>query len=144
MRKALSATIALAIFCISGPMALATESVTFDGVWWRSLSSSEQLVAVQGLLEGYHGGFNDGWAAAYVTVALDGNASHKHFATLLDHRKSNADAVYSKTFGTYRNEITDFYDSHPSLVEKPLGLFFSCFADNPGMTCDQVARIFER
>ena len=34
--------------------------VTFDGAWWTSMTVSEKLTAVQGMLVGYRGGYSDG------------------------------------------------------------------------------------
>ena len=61
-----SATV-LFVFCAAlatSSSSNATETVTFDGVWWTGLTDSEQIIAVQAMLGGYQQGYNNGFIYA--------------------------------------------------------------------------------
>jgi hypothetical protein len=116
--------------------ASATELVDFDGTWWTSLTDDEQVTAVEGLLGGYESGFNNGYLAAGVN---DVNHYHstRSAAQLTGDPSSNVH--FTKTFGAYQQEITDFYSAHQSSMHATVGDVMSCLSDDPQFTCDQVA-----
>ena len=117
--------------------AIATEVVSFDGVWWTSLTEDEQLTAIEGIIGGYGSGYNNGYIAA-----ADNNILHYHStrsaAQLTGDPQYNAH--FSKTFGVYQQEVTDFYSAHTSSMKVDVSDVMSCLVDDPQFTCDQVAK----
>lgn len=115
----------------------ATDAVSFDGVWWTGLSDSEQVVAVEAIIAGFDTGYNDG----YIRAALNDNAhyhSTRSTAQLTDDPETHQ--VFSKTFGAYQQEITDFYSAHTKSMTVTVGDVMACLSDDPQYTCDQVSK----
>ncbi len=137
--------LALVLAIIGTPRASATESISFDRVWWDGLSHAEQINAVEGLIIGYQGGFREGGAAA--VAELDRNSfAAKKTPTAYKTQMSKwlwsgmrPTPEYTKTFGTYAHQIGDFYRDHPSLAQATVDQFFGCFADRPRFSCEDDA-----
>lgn len=136
----------LCAFALAASKANGTESVSFDRAWWDGLSEAEQTTAVQGLIEGFHGGYDAGYRSAAMVVLLDRNPARTHFANLLVRQvhEENRSQVFSKTFGTYVHLVSDFYTNNPGLAKATVGDFFECFADHPQFTCDEQATMLTK
>ena len=123
-------------FVIIAP-AKATDLVSFDGTWWTGLTDEQQLTAIQGLLSGYQEGYNSGYIAAAVN---DINHYHSTRSQAQLAGDPSASVHFSKTFGTYQQEVTDFYSQHNSSMTIAVGNVMSCLSDNPQFTCAQVSK----
>lgn len=140
--------LAAALVFVSGP-ARATESVTFDGVWWQGLTRGEKIVALEGILAGIDSGYSSGWWGggsyilnAYMTSQQRAAVMNRRFRTLTvesDAERAAAPA-FSKTFGTYVDEIDVWYEAHPKRTSvEPVNLLEGCFANKPIISsCDDV------
>jgi hypothetical protein len=117
--------------------AKATESVSMDGNWWTALTSEEQVIAVQALMEGFEEGYNTGYIGAGVNDVM-------HYHSTRSQAQLPGDPVanvhFSKAFGVYQQEITDFYSQHTDAMTITTGQVMDCLVDNPSYTCDQVAK----
>jgi hypothetical protein len=123
-------------FVITAP-ANATDLVSFDGTWWTSLTDEQQVVAIQGLLSGYEDGYNSGYIAAGVN---DVNHYHSTRSQAQLAGDPNGNVHFSKTFGTYQQEVTDFYSQYRSSINVTVGNVMSCLSDDPQFTCAQVSK----
>ncbi len=132
MNRHLWTWVFLALFLLMpGSRAIATESVTFDEVWWNDASQDEQTFAIQGAIDAYENGVSDG-------VIHAGTLLGKSDAAL---RIADSDGpTFSQTFGYYTSEVNNFYASHPNASKATIGVIVSCLADKPFYTCDQIAR----
>ena len=101
--------------------ATVTDTVTFDGVWWQSMSRSDKLIAVQGMLVGYDSGYLR--AATLASDATEGTGT-TFFHTLTNQQPGMADL----TFGQIVDRIDAVFISHSSLRSKDVSLFFECAA----------------
>ena len=119
----LSFAIAALLFALAP--AGATTSVSMDGSWWRDLPESSKVYVAQGLITGFEAGYNSGAAQ---TIDLDGPNSESN---KLSKRALNHVPHFSKTFGTYVHEISDFYENNPEQEISLVGTIFRCFADDP-------------
>lgn len=126
--------------------ALATTTVEFDGVWWTSLTETQKLAAVQGLIGGYPSGWMSG-SFSGEKAFLDAIKSDSSFTlaqkqrlAYLVHKTSGYARMptYSKTFGTYVHGIDDFYANHPDRMSIRPEYMVDCLADAPKRSCDAV------
>ena len=151
--------LAAALLFVVAP-ARATTSVTMDGVWWQELPPNVKVYVVQGMITGLAEGHNSGWADGekyvrdtYIT------SSQQRLAILQKETKklmagTNAEAanapVFSKTFGTYIDELDTWYQAHPKrTIIRPIVLLDQCFADNAtlpaiGLSCDDLGKDFDK
>lgn len=127
----------------------ATESVSFDGVWWQQLLSPEKTVAVQGMLVGRDSGYLDGYSAG--AGRLFDDPFYKlglQRSSLAD--KKRAEKQYEKigsyptdkvgddiTFGTIVDKIDAVYRDNPDLVKNAVFQFVAC-AGTKGMDCQKT------
>ena len=127
---------ALLILFIASPAARATTYVSLDGTWWAGLTNDEQVTAVETLISGYEAGYNNGFirAAGKDTIHYHSTRTEAQLAGDVA-----LNVTFSKVFGSYQQEITDFYSSHPSSMDVTVGNVMSCLSDMPEFTCDQVA-----
>jgi len=112
------------------PRAVATESVTFDEVWWNDASQDEQMYAVEGAIDAYENGFSDGIIHAAVRFGKSDAAMRM---------LQSDDQTFRQTFGFYVSSITNFYATHPGASRATIGTIVSCLADKPLYTCEQIA-----
>ena len=117
--------------------ARATDLVAFDGTWWTGLTDEQQVVAIEGLLSGYKEGYNSGYIAASVND-LNHYHSTRSQAQLVGDPSANVH--FSKTFGAYQQEVTDFYSQYRSSMNVTVGNVMSCLSDDPQFTCAQVSK----
>lgn len=140
----LFAAVALACgIAFSGRATVATETITFNGLWWASLSETEQGEVVEGILVGFNAGAAAGYLRARTLVALDQGENRAHFQALLD-RNFRPRLTFGKTFGTYVHEISDFYANNPTLTNVTVDKFFDCFADQPMIPCAREAELLRK
>jgi len=135
-----SFAIAAALLFASAPVG-ATTSITFDGVWWQGLSSNAKVVALQGILAGIDMGYTLGWFGGDLYISNTYMTPQQRAAITNQKLKKSLDEVdalraaaptFSKTFGTYVDEIDVWYEVHPKMtVIGPAQLLGDCFADNP-------------
>lgn len=110
----------------------ATETVSFDGVWWGGLSRSDKLTAVEGMLSGMAAGYTAAMAAM-----VSGGAS----STLIG--KVKALKPESKfTLGTIIDRIDAVYRDHPKLADIRVSQFVVCAA-NWDEGCEFTAKLVE-
>lgn len=138
MKKAFLTLLIAVVLCISihGPTS-ATEYVNTDGVWWTGLTSDEQLVAVPALISSFELAYNFGFVRATLLDRL-----HYHSTRSLAQTSGDPESTFSftKSFGVYQQEITDFYSAHPNATAVLVSSVLECLVDNPFFTCDQVAK----
>jgi hypothetical protein len=132
-----SAVLVIVIFLAGLVPVRATEFVALDGNWWTSLTDEQQLTAIQGILSGYETGYNNGYLAAGLNDVLHYHSTRSG-AQLTEDPAS--DTHFSKTFGAYQQEITDFYSRYPGSMGLTVGDVLSCLSDNPQFTCEQVSK----
>jgi len=135
-----SVAIAAAIIFNSTPLG-ATTSVTMDGVWWQGIPSNAKVIAVQAILAGIDIGHTAGWfdgdsyvANTYLTAQQTNARLKENFNKSMDEVNAlRASApTFSKTFGTYVDEIDVWYEAHPKSTDiGPAKLLNECFADKP-------------
>lgn len=135
--RVLFSTIALLCVSLFSSPTPATQLVSFDGTWWTSLTDDEQVTAIEGLLGGYQAGFNNGYIRA-----LSNDRYHYHSTRTDAQAVGDPDShqYFSKTFGVYQQEVTDFYSQHPSSTDVLVGDVMACLSDKPQFTCDSVAK----
>lgn len=120
----------------------ATETLTPDAAWWRDLSPHDRATSVIGLVEGYSEGYLSGHAAG--AVALLRTLSPQSQGTLMTDGRYlkvlvSSDLSLSKTYGTYSDELTHFYENYPALSDLPVGRILQCMTDHPRQSCDDYA-----
>jgi hypothetical protein len=143
---ALAATLLLAVAPVG-----ATTSVTMDGVWWQGISSNAKVVAVQGILTGIDSGYTSGWFggdlyifSTYMTPQQRASITNARVTKSLAEEDAlrAAAPTFSKTFGTYVDEIVVWYEVHPKSTSiGPAQLLEECYADKPPLTasdCDAL------
>jgi hypothetical protein len=124
-------------FLLSDSAVSATDYVTFDGTWWTSLAYDQQVDAIRALLAGYVTGYESG----YIHAASNDNLmyhSTRSAAQLTGDPESHS--AFSNNFGTYQQEVTDFYSTHQGSMDVLVADVVSCLADKPQFSCDQVAK----
>jgi len=111
--------------------ARSTTELRTDGAWWRDLTESGRLTAVEAAEDAYLFGFvaGSGSEAAYY-VAHPKASENDGFAW---ERKTAP--VFSKTFGAYTAAITDFYERKNNSVS--IGRLMNCLQDAFG-DCDKL------
>jgi hypothetical protein len=135
-----SLALAVALLFAAKP-ASATTSLTMDGVWWQTLSRDQKIIAVEGMLAGYHSGYGDGWNGGYRYAIRAYNVPLSKSVPLLTNSlvaSATSEPAFSKTFGTYVDEIDVWYEAHPKRTSGfPADLLSRCFADaGPGQFCE--------
>lgn len=134
--KVVVGSVIVAMVLLAHP-AKATESVSMDGSWWTALTSDEQVIAVEAVMEGFEEGYNTGYITAGVNDVVHYHSTRSQ-AQLAGDPAGNIH--FSKAFGVYQQEITDFYSQHTNATATTIGQVMHCLADNPPYTCDQVAK----
>lgn len=127
--------------------ASATESVTFDAEWWNSLTEDGQISAVQGAIDAFSDGYEESTinSAVYLRISADGDRSKAHgipsqyLYAASDHILSSRAPQFSKTFKTYIDGITDFYENYPAASSATIGYVLRCLSDTPLDSCAHVA-----
>jgi hypothetical protein len=161
---ALVALVLLAASFVASPT-LATETVlvTHDGVWWGSLSRSDKLTAVEGMLVGYEAGYD----SAKLTGAnllftplmfstLDpkskqalspfnatARANPRAFRAFVDAVNAQEPSFADRTFGTMVDKIDEVYKAHPKLLKTGVWNFVECAATS-GQDCEAFAKAYEQ
>ena len=117
----------LAVALLWHPAQAAAEGIEFDGAWWQSLNNHDQLMAVKGMI-----------AALDLATCSSGQPvlemrSASFVCPNWSDGKKQEHLAFSKTFGVYIDEITDFYTRHPKrlMAPMPAELLKDCFADDP-------------
>ncbi len=119
--------------------AVATETLTADGVWWQGLDYDHQITAIQGLIAGYQQGWNDGTIAKSVAVSA---VIPKYWTVPLSvvHMSDAQAPTFPKTFATYISEMSSFYEDHPDASSVVAGDVLGCLSTPPDIGCDQLAK----
>ena len=125
------------ILTVGAARALATETISTDAVWWNSLDESQQDLAVLASMEAFWEGFGAGTATQESYDTLSTSGGHKVRESL---RPPIPRVEFSKTIGTYRHEITDFYVNHPEASTETIGGILWCLSDEPLLSCDEIAK----
>jgi hypothetical protein len=116
--------------------ALGTEYLNLDGNWWNSLNASAKLSVAEGMTTAYEHGYSDGTAdaATYATKHLKASLQNTDLA--MNMMLSNPNPAFSKTFGTYVDEISDYYVNNPEMLGKfEVGAIVSCLQDKASANC---------
>lgn len=116
-------------------VANATETtvVSFDGLWWQSMTRSEKLVTVQGMLVGFDSGYDI--AAGKASDATEGTSGTKFYNSLKDDAPDGTDY----TFREIIDHIDSVYTRHPSLKKTLVWHFVAC-AISKNFDCEKKAR----
>ncbi|MBV8134490.1 MAG: hypothetical protein JO121_02455 [Deltaproteobacteria bacterium] len=140
----------------------ATTTVQFDAAWWRELTRTQQLAAVQGMIDGYQSGYTSGhtkgmvetieWLnTKYVDAAFTFFVGDREryrslwFKAVADKRTaSNAPGLslpnFPNTFGTYVDGITHFYENNPTKADWSPGMIMECLSTTRLASCNDVQR----
>jgi len=141
--KASFALAAALLFAVAP--ARATTSVSEDGVWWQGLSANEKVVALQGIMTGISVGYVLGHAAGRTDTyqLFKVPESSLESAIMAGHVPPDSEIAptFSKTFGTYVDEINVWYKVHPNSSMEPSSLLGMCFADKPEFSLEICATI---
>lgn len=108
------------VFSPRPSVATVTSTVSFDGVWWQSMSRAEKLIAVQGMLVGYTAGYVR--AASNASDATEGPSQSKFFETLVSQEPAEGDL----TFGQIADRIDQVFVRHPVMRVRNVSLFVEC------------------
>jgi hypothetical protein len=145
MQRTIGALFAIAILLSAGATRSNATEVTyvnFDGVWWQGLTRVDKLLAVQGMLVGYHGGYSDAgsdtWADCRAAMQLPPSQCDGQMKRLNLQEPSFSD----RSFGTIADRIDSVYENHPRLVKWRVANFVSCAAKS-GENCEGLARYLE-
>jgi cystathionine beta-lyase/cystathionine gamma-synthase len=110
--------------------------VTEDGGWWESLSQDEQFVAVESGISAIQTAYVSGIDATALIVHPGSYQNYLNLATQADHTRPQ----FSHTFGYYISAVTDFYVVHANARKALVAAVLDCLADNPVLSCANVAR----
>ncbi len=101
-------------------VALSTEYVATDGVWWNSAGNAEKITLIQGMIAGLEEGWSSGADAVWF------------FSPSSNRKKAYAYRLtYSKTFVEYVTKI-DSVEANRSISHIPISTIMVCLADkNP-------------
>ncbi|HUY11789.1 MAG TPA: hypothetical protein VMV73_05965 [Candidatus Dormibacteraeota bacterium] len=134
----MSTTLSSAQSAGSGATTKPSKIIHVDGTWWAGLSSDEQILTVEALVYSYQAAFDNG----FIRAAKKDVAEYHSTRTTAQLTADDAQNVsFSKTFGTYQQEITDFYSAHPGSMGVNLGDVMSCLSDDPQFSCAFVATL---
>lgn len=112
----------------------ATVTLNMDGVWWQSLGEQDQLVAVQGMVAGFHAG----WLGAAKYHPPNKPFPFDTFLDTLSHQPDPS----GMTFDTIADHITEAYRDHPALLKVEVSSFLPCAFMADG--CELTARKYEK
>lgn len=145
-----------ALFCAAGASVFlslafaigrATTTVSMDGSWWQELSQPARVYVVEGMTDAYESGYIDGARdrSDAVYAVLNPQQSPKSVSSSESQRIQNAANSwvmprYSKTFGSYVNEITDFYANYPNKTNIGVGALMGCLRDDSPHSCDEIGK----
>jgi hypothetical protein len=136
--------IVVALVLLAFEAGQATEHLSTDGAWWQGLSAYDRVTAVVGLAEGYTEGYSAGYAKG-VTTLTNTLSTQSRGAILVDGRYlkvlSSGNVAMSKAYGSYVDELTDFYTNYPALSDIPAGRILQCMVDHPDHSCDDLAEV---
>jgi hypothetical protein len=123
MRKLLASAM-LTCFAFM-PMVASADYVKWDKAWWNALPEADQSLATQSLIQGFENG-------VFLGQSFSGG-------------KELPDVSYqfSHTFRFYASAISDFYVQHPNTTASP-GSIIECLADAPFISCDKLAKGYEK
>jgi hypothetical protein len=138
LRSALTFSLALASFAAGR----ATEQLIPDASWWQGLTVHDRAVSVVGLTEGYTEGYSAGYVAGVVSI-FKLLSKESRGRLLVDGRYAKSietgNVGMSKTYGTYSDDLTHFYENYPALSDLPVGRLLQCMIDHPKQSCDEMA-----
>lgn len=113
---------------------LATESVTLDGVWWNQLPVSAKVYVIEGMIGAYQQAYLDGKGAAARYVIRHPTTEPGLLPIKIDDEVPVPN--FTKLFGTYLNEINDYYANNPDVVTKiNAASVLSCLSDGSSGSC---------
>lgn len=141
--------IIFAIASLSFSAGVASTYLATDGVWWGSVPESAKPFAVEGIVDAYEHGWEDG--GLYVTTkmaeqlsknahAADRSSVSLAILTMGGHALHDGEPKFPQTYAFYEAALTDFYNSHGSVDSVTVGEVVECLAVHPVLSCDDVAR----
>jgi len=122
--------------------ASATETVTFDGVWWQSLSRVDKDTAVQGMLAGYVSGYyraksDAGDAVFSKAKSLTMGQSVGIYNLIVSQQPPSMNAA----FGTIIDRINDLYADHPETLKDATAYYIACAASDSGDCAEAIKAV---
>ena len=126
------------------PAAHATETtfVTFDGAWWTGLTNPEKLIAVQGMLVGYHGGYSDGaFAVVEKQASMRFKTSNPRVVEGKIYREvlSESHAGQDRNFAQIIRQLNLYFVNHPEHASNLVSEEMFC-ALNSGQDCAHLQK----
>jgi hypothetical protein len=117
-------TLAVLLFATGFTAGRVTSEASVDAAWWRGLPSHDQMIAVQGAINGYEWGYSDGVVAQMLTP-LAQNPVH----SLLPR--------FPNLFETYTRGIGDYYDKHGQNADREVGEVLGCLSTVAPQRCSR-------
>ena len=149
--KAIAIAVAALVFLTALPIgqARAGELVTEDGTWWQGLPDGTKVFVVQALIDSIDTTYGIASNATGNLVLRTINADENkpclgvptcaqlslNLTHLLLGRSGKSAPIFSKTFGTYVDEMNDFYIRHPEFIQWSVTEVLYCLSDTPGSEC---------
>jgi hypothetical protein len=139
----------LVLMLVIGDVAGATTFIEPDGVWWSSLSSSEQNDALTGAVNGYVTAqvqvrrFDDFLVTNEVLMEASTLSDGQRMGVSSKIKKALRDAhtyaFTAKPISAYVNAMTQFYSEQPEALRMNFVYALECIEDKPDATCKGVA-----
>lgn len=154
--KAIAIAVVALAFLIALPIGQvrAGELVTEDGAWWQGLPDGTKVFVVQALIDSIDTtyGIASDATGSLVLQTINADENKPCFAlptcarlslnltNLLLSRSGKSAPTFSKSFGTYVDEMNDFYVRHPEFTQWTVTQVMYCLSDTPGSECARFPR----
>ena|ERR1022692_2667613 len=153
--RTFASTTALVVAFLAGFLlrpAIGSVIINADGTWWKSLSDDERPIVAVGMVDSYLNGFNVGQSAGYeygieaAATHVDRKTEERLISFTAKTKESAIESImvpsFPKSFGTYVDEITDFYNDNPTVKNKvTVGQVLGCESGYIlAGTCDELAK----
>ena len=106
-----------------------------DGEWWTTLSYTEKVRAVQGIIEGFSAGYEE----AATNLIFEKSVSIPVYKRVVAAEPSFA----NRNFTTSVDRLDQVYENHPRLLKTRVSLFVTC-ALVSGNNCDRLAKLLRK
>jgi hypothetical protein len=149
-RIVLHSAVALGIIMFAFGAGMASE-ITMDRSWWNdTIPEASRVWVVAGMTDAFGAGYSAGVGEEDTRILREAGAvlpaSSVDALKAVAYRQNNSGSfestenapTFSRTFGFYEAAITDYYNTHPS-ANTSIGWIMGCLADNPQLSCDQLA-----